>query len=41
VAKVRNERPDLVAALVAKKDLTDEIKEGLHGQLTAYGRGAI
>ncbi len=41
VAKVRKDRPDLVAALVAKKDLTDEIKEGLHEQLTAYGRGAI
>lgn len=41
VEKLRREKPDLIAALVEKKDLTDDIKEGLHEQLTAYGRGAI
>jgi F-type H+-transporting ATPase subunit alpha len=38
---VERNRPELVAGLIAKKDLTDEIKESLHEQLTAYGRGAV
>jgi F-type H+-transporting ATPase subunit alpha len=38
---VTRERPALIQDLIAKKDLTDEIKGGLHEQLTAYGRGAI
>ena len=41
LAKIRAERPALIALLVEKKDLTDEIKEGLHEQLTSYGSGAV
>ena len=41
VEAVKRERPDLVRSLIEKKDLTEEIKEGLNEQLTAYGRGAI
>jgi F-type H+-transporting ATPase subunit alpha len=41
LASVKVARPDLIQALVLKKDLTDEIKEGLHEQLTAYGSRAV
>lgn len=41
LAKIRAERPELIQELVQKKDLTEQIKEGLHEQLTAYGSGAI
>jgi F-type H+-transporting ATPase subunit alpha len=39
--KIIRDKPELVQELIDKKDLTDSIKEGLHEQLTAYGRGAI
>lgn len=39
--KIAADRPDLIEELIAKKDLTETIKEGLNEQLTAYGRGAI
>ena len=41
MAHIRQNKPALIEALIAKKDLTEDIKEGLHEQLTAYGRGAI
>ena len=41
MARIRRDKPELLKALVAKKDLTEEIKEGLHEQLTAYGSGAV
>lgn len=40
-AKVRQDSPGLIKDLIEKKDLTEDIKGGLHEQLTAYGRGAI
>jgi F-type H+-transporting ATPase subunit alpha len=39
--KIRAERPDLLKSLVERKDLTEDIKEGLNQQLTAYGHGAV
>lgn len=41
IAKIRAERPDLVKNLIERKDLTEDIKEGLNQQLTAYGHGAV
>jgi hypothetical protein len=41
IESLRRDKPEVIAALAEKKDLTDGIKEGLHEQLTAYGRGAI
>jgi len=41
LTKIKTERPDLIQQLVQKKDLTEQIKEGLHEQLTAYGDGAV
>jgi len=41
LAKIRAEKPELIQELVQKKDLTEQIKEGLNEQLTAYGNGAI
>ncbi len=41
MAKIRAERPDLLKSLVERKDLTEDIKEGLNQQLTAYGHGAV
>ncbi len=41
LAKMRSEKPELIQELVQKKDLTEQIKEGLHEQLTAYGSIAI
>ncbi|MEI6514743.1 MAG: F0F1 ATP synthase subunit alpha [bacterium] len=41
MAKIKRDNPDLIAALIEKKDLTEEIKEGLHEQLTAYGAIAL
>jgi F-type H+-transporting ATPase subunit alpha len=41
IEKVHRERPELMAALVEKKDLTAEIKEGLHEQLASYSRGPV
>ena len=41
IAKVRAERPDLIKSLVERKDLGEDIKEGLHQQLTAYGHGTV
>jgi F-type H+-transporting ATPase subunit alpha len=41
LAKLKAERPELIEELILKKDLTEQIKEGLHEQLTAYGSGAI
>ncbi|MEI8138524.1 MAG: F0F1 ATP synthase subunit alpha [bacterium] len=41
LAKIKAERPDLIQDLIHKKDLTEQIKEGIHEQLTAYGDGAI
>lgn len=41
IEKLRREHPELIRELVEKKDFTEEIKGGLHEQLTAYGRGAI
>jgi F-type H+-transporting ATPase subunit alpha len=41
LASIKAARPDLVQMLVLKKDLTEEIKEGLHEQLTAYGSRAV
>jgi F-type H+/Na+-transporting ATPase subunit alpha len=39
--KVNRDNPALIRELIEKKELTEEIKGGLHEQLTAYGRGAI
>ena len=41
LAKVRSERPDLIRNLIDRKDLTEDIKEGLNQQLTAYGHGTV
>jgi F-type H+/Na+-transporting ATPase subunit alpha len=41
IAQIRTRHPDLIRDLRLRKDLTDEIKEGLNEQLTAYGRGAL
>lgn len=41
LARIRAEKPDLLRALIERKDLTEDIKEGLNQQLTAYGHGAI
>ncbi len=41
IEKIRRERPDLIGMLIQEKDFNETIKEGLHEQLTAYGRGAI
>ena len=39
--KIARDNPGLIRELIEKKELTEEIKGGLHEQLTAYGRGAI
>jgi len=41
MAQIRQNKPELIEALIEKKDLTEEIKEGLDEQLTAYGRSAV
>ncbi len=41
IDRIRRERPDLIQNLIHEKDINESIKEGLHEQLTAYGRGAI
>jgi proton translocating ATP synthase F1 alpha subunit len=41
LASIKANKPELIQALVLKKDLTEEIKEGLHEQLTAYGSRAV
>ena len=41
LAKIKAEKPELIKELVQKKDLTEQIKEGLNEQLTAYGDGAV
>jgi len=41
LAKVRAERPDLIRNLIDRKDLSEDIKEGLNQQLTAYGHGTV
>ena len=41
MAKIRKDRPGLIEALILKKDLTEEIKEGLNEQLAAYGGVAV
>ncbi|MEI6564570.1 MAG: F0F1 ATP synthase subunit alpha [bacterium] len=41
LAKIRADKPELIQALIQKKDLTEEIKEGLHEQLTSYGNIAV
>jgi len=41
LAKIKAEKPELIQELIQKKDLTEQIKEGLHEQLTAYGSGAV
>jgi len=41
MAKIRKDKPELIEAIMLKKDLTEEIKEGLNEQLTAYGSVAV
>lgn len=41
LAKIRADKPNLLLELIQKKDLTEEIKEGLDEQLTAYGSIAL
>jgi len=41
LAKIKADKPELIQELVQKKDLTEQIKEGLNEQLTAYGDGAV
>jgi F-type H+-transporting ATPase subunit alpha len=41
MAQIRKDRPELIESLMLKRDLTDEIKEGLNEQLAAYGRVAV
>ena len=41
VKQVHQNRPDLVEALIEKKDLTDEIKEGLNEQLSRFSDSTV
>jgi F-type H+-transporting ATPase subunit alpha len=41
LAQLQAQRPDLIEVLNAKKDLTDDIKEGLNEQLAAYDQSAL
>jgi F-type H+-transporting ATPase subunit alpha len=41
MAAIRKKNPGLIETLVEKKDLTEDIKEGLNEQLTAYGTGTV
>ena len=41
MAKIHRDDPALVQSLMEKKDLTEDIKKGLHEQLTAYGSGTV
>ena len=41
MAAIRKKNPGLIEKLVEKKDLTEDIKEGLNEQLTAYGTGTV
>jgi F-type H+-transporting ATPase subunit alpha len=41
MAWLREKRPELLADLLAHKELTESIQEGLNEQLKTYGRGAL